>query len=241
MAVPNDDEPRNQSFWDSIEAANRAGNVRERFEASNPLGSSREPTMAGTRAGSVRTCPRCGTALSAGAAFCSGCGRSVSAWDTDFEFNRAPSTGQRIAVLVALGIGLLCALALPSIKIEASMGLFGGSRTGNIGDLLRGLNNDGRAWSVWVAAIGVIVAVLAAFQLPAESPGPAWVVTLGSLTTLLVPLEAQAMLGDIGKQSANEGLMASGSLSSGLILASLAFIAPAITPWVARHMGQRNE
>jgi len=145
---------------------------------------------------------------------------------------------QTLAVLGALGMGLLFALALPAAHFSADMGLFGSySPTISFSGLVDGLSHyGGGTWSVYFAGLGFLLAAGAAFGLPGETKTPAWLVTIGALMGLLVPWRALALISKVTSEASDQGVAASGSLASGLVLAALACGTAAAIPWIARAM-----
>ena len=143
-----------------------------------------------------------------------------------------------MAIVALLFIGVFCAISLPSLTFQQS-GLLG-STGGNLSflALLLVFSLHGGTWPAIIAVAGVLVAMAAAFGIWEDTMLSPWLVSIGALAALAVPIRAYVLLQEAITQASHDGTRTSGNLGTGLILASIAFVVAAVLPWAWKYVAR---
>lgn len=143
----------------------------------------------------------------------------------------------RPTMLGLVGLGLLCAAFLPAMKINIISFLGSIPIEFSLREANNGMINTGRGWASLLAVAGALMVVGAVLAYDETEPGKSrWWITIGTMLVLLFPINLLGALDSVVAEATEEsdGLaLFDTSLSWGLIIPSIAFIAVAGLAWYA--------
>jgi multiple sugar transport system permease protein len=124
----------------------------------------------------------------------------------------------RVAILLAMGLGVLLANRLPAIALEGGAGV-------SLSEVAAAITQEGNGWVMTLVWLAGIIAVLAVFVFPPEERFIQTVaISFGSLVVLVLPFYVAQNLSMINPQAIG--------LGPGLLALIAAYLAAAVLPWL---------